>query len=569
MSDSSPRPPGGSETVMPTEATVPESTATEADTGGARRRVVVVAAAVVVLAGGAVVAWRLGPQLFGAAPDEADRGATVAVRRGTLEITVAENGDVRAAKRKVIRNELRWPAYIEEVARQGPISAGETIIRFKCDQLEEEIIQQEQQCSDAENAVARATADLEITTKEMEYKLTKAEQAGKDAVEDFARYVGEGAEALLKREDVHTLNVADHVGAGGEAARLLATAASDVQMAERDLVLAEDKLAFKLRANEELAPSSPYSENEIRADRLTVDRLKLKVQDAETHRQMLRQYDIPRELRRLRAAVEAAELAHDRAVVEHQQAIARARQDKQAKEMAFRIVDRKYQELLRDRDENLHYQAQEDGIVVYETGGRQRRSSDDVTIEVGEKIDPRQQLMIIPDMMTLQIETKVYESVISQVRAGLTASVRFDARPNEVFDARVARVAPMAEQGSWWTNPGVKHFEVIVKLDDDVEGLKPNMTADVEIFLGRITDALILPVDAVFEEDGRTYCYVVLRDGRIDKTPVTVGRSNRRDVEILGGLQAGAVVRRVRPEGGETEQDAASVPPGRRGAGRE
>ncbi len=561
MSEANPKPPNGYNIA----------TNEPAPRGRSSGWVFAILLGVLVLGGGGFAAtWWGWPELYGRGEADTDLGATAEVRRGTMEITVVEDGDVRAAKQKVIRNELRWPAYIEEVAPQGPISAGETIIRFKCDELEEEIIQQEQQRTSAENAVARATADLEITTKEQEYKLTKAAQAIEDAREDFGRYVGQGAEDLLKRDDIGSLDLSEHIGEGGEATRVLAKAESDIQMAERDLVLAEDKLDFKLRANEELAPSSPYSENEIRADRLSVDRLKLNVQDARMHLYMLRKYDIPRELRRLWAAVEATELAYDRAEVEHQQAIARARQDKQAQEMAFRITDKRYQDLLRDRDEHLHFTAEEDGIVVYESGGR--RWEPEVEIEVGAKVNPRQQLMIIPDMRTLQIETKVYESMISAMRSGLKARVRLDAKPNEVFAAHVEHVAPMAEQGSRWMNPGVKTYEVVVKLDEQVKGLDPNMTARVEMILGRVDDALIVPVDAVFQEGEVTKCFVV-RGGQAAETEIEVGRSNRTEVEIVAGLKAGEQVLRFRPEEDAHSKGAdeknGTAPPGRGGAASE
>lgn len=567
MSETIPKPPSGSSGAT-TEAEGPAET--PGGPGRGRHLLTVLLILLVLGGGGFAATWWVWPEWYGREHAEADLGATAEVRRGTLEITVVEDGDVRAAKQKVIRNELRWPAYIDEVAPQGPISAGETIIRFKCDELEEQIIQQEQQRTSAENAVARATADLEITTKEQEYKLTKAAQAIEDAREDFGRYVGHGAQDLLQRDDIGSLDLSEHIGEGGEAARLLAKAESDIQMAERDLVLAEDKLDFKLRANEELAPSSPYSENEIRADRLSVDRLKLNVQDARMHLHMLRKYDIPRELRRLWAAMEAAELAYDRAEVEHQQAIASARQDKQAQKMAFRITDKKYQDLLRDRDEHLHFTAEEDGIVVYESGGR--RWEPEVEIEVGAKVDPRQQLMIIPDMRTLQIETKVYESMISAMRSGLKARVRLDAKPNEVFAAHVEHVAPMAEQGSRWTNPGVKTYEVIVKLDEQVDGLDPNMTARVEMILGRLEDALIVPVDAVFQEGETTKCFVV-RGGQAAETEIEVGRSNRTEVEVVAGLEAGDQVLRFRPEEDARDERAdaenGTAPPGRGGAGSE
>ena len=52
-----------------------------------------------------------------------------------------------------------------------------------------------------------------------------------------------------------------------------------------------------------------------------------------------------------------------------------------------------------------------------------------------------------------------------------------------------------------------KVFSVIVKLDQRVEGLKPGMTAEVELVLARLVDVLSVPVAAVFTEQEKTYCW--------------------------------------------------------------
>jgi len=412
----------------PTGALAPAASADTKRVGGRRsKRLLKAAAVAVALAVVAVAAvWLAWPEALGGNTGGAD-AATARVTRGDLVISVTEDGEVKAARQVVIRNELRWAAYIEELAPQGVIvPKGETIIKFKCDELEEALTSQEQRQAESSNALERAKANLAVTRKEVAYSLRKAEQGIQDAEEDFKRYMGEGALGLLEKLAAKELSEDDlgkHVGAGGEAMRKLTDAESDIQMAERDLTLAQGKLDFKLKANQELAPNSPYSDNEIKADRLSVDRLKLQVQRAETAKDMLLKYDIPKEARRLWAAVEAAGLAADRAKVEYTQGITQAEQDLAAKEFIYNSDVKKLQEYSEDRDLRVEIKAEENGLVVYDTGGNWRRPSD-VIVEVGEKIQPRQQLMIIPDMSTLQLETRVYEAKIAQVKEKLNLDNR-------------------------------------------------------------------------------------------------------------------------------------------------
>jgi multidrug efflux pump subunit AcrA (membrane-fusion protein) len=67
------------------------------------------------------------------------------------------------------------------------------------------------------------------------------------------------------------------------------------------------------------------------------------------------------------------------------------------------------------------------------------------------------------------------------------------------------------------------------------------MTARVDIDVATLDDALLLPVEAVWEEGGRHHC-LVARRGRLDDREVEVGPSNKDYVAILAGLGEGESV---------------------------
>jgi len=182
--------------------------------------------------------------------------------------------------------------------------------------------------------------------------------------------------------------------------------------------------------------------------------------------------------------------------------------------------------------------AEESGLVVHET--RRRPWHRPITLAVGEKINPRQQLMIIPDMTTLQVETKVYEAVRDQVREGLPALIRLtrqEAKDNATLTGWVHEVAPLPDSQNPWLSPGVKVFPTIIKFPDlkQTEGLTPGMTAQVEIILAELPDVLSVPIAAVFSEAEETYCYKT-ENGKHSRVPVKIGRSSETRVQILSGL---------------------------------
>lgn len=76
---------------------------------------------------------------------------------------------------------------------------------------------------------------------------------------------------------------------------------------------------------------------------------------------------------------------------------------------------------------------------------------------------------------------------------------------------------------------------ILVTVDDDVEHLKPGMTAIVEIHVQRLEDVISVPVQAVVQEDDATWCYADSNNG-LQRRDVKLGISNDSHVEVVEGL---------------------------------
>jgi multidrug efflux pump subunit AcrA (membrane-fusion protein) len=363
-----------------------------------------------------------------------------------------------------------------------------------------------------------------LKVKELDHDLEKARQALTDAKGALKRYV-EGAGPLMLKEYE-----------------------SKVALAERDLLLAREKLDFKLRVNEDPTLNSPYSQNEIKAERLTVAKLELSLEQARSDLTMFKQYDHPRSIRQLQADVEQAKLNLERAEVTARTQKLIAETNEKTREQNLLQAQQKLKELL-EQESKLIVKAEADGLVAYDTGRGWR--ADQVTVAVGESIRPRQQLMIIPDMTSLQIRTRVYEAVISMIETGQPAVIRLDSRPEVAMTGKVAKVDVLPSSQHRWLNPGVKVFDVVVKFDSPevIKSLKPGLTAQVTIQMRRLDDVLSVPIAAIFTEQEQTFCHVV-RNGQVEKVNVTVGQMNETHVEIRDGLAEGEEVLLVSPSGG-------------------
>jgi len=483
----------------------------------------------------------------GGAAGGADFGPAVAVTRGPLVYSVTESGDVEAERRKVIANELRYPAIIKSVVPEGTaVKEGDTIIEFECKELIDDIEKGKITVTAAEDANTQARENLLLKMEEVGAAVRTAGQALVDANSDLKKYME--IEGQTKLDDAN----------------------SAIATAKQDLLLAEAKLDFKLKVNADEELKSPFSKNDIDAEQLGVYKLKLARKKAENALEMLIKYDHPRQIRTYEIAVDNAKLALLRAQLESRSGISKAEAALAAAKATFEMQDRQLKELLEDAGKMV-IKADKEGLVVYDTGSS-RWYSTDVRVEIGAKINPRQQLMIIPDLTTLQIRTKVYEAIIDDVRPGLTAHVKLENKPDQTFSGKIIRVGVLPDSQNRWLNPGVKVFSVIVKLDQDIEGLRPGMSSEVEIELAKLDNVLSVPIASVYSEQDKTFCYRVEGSGGYKRAPVQLGRMNNTYVQILSGLQAGERVLLAPPAGeqvemskpkAEEEDDASKdMPPG-------
>ncbi len=137
----------------------------------------------------------------------------------------------------------------------------------------------------------------------------------------------------------------------------------------------------------------------------------------------------------------------------------------------------------------------------------------------------------------MQVKTSVHESVLDQIRPDLRALIRVDAFPDRVYQGTVKSVAVLPDQGGWFS-PDTKVYKTIVTIDEEVEQLKPGMTAVVEIDVDRLTDVLTLPIQAIVQVAKHTYCFVDVA-GTPERRTVTLGRTNDKFIQVTEGLNEG------------------------------
>jgi len=136
----------------------------------------------------------------------------------------------------------------------------------------------------------------------------------------------------------------------------------------------------------------------------------------------------------------------------------------------------------------------------------------------------------------MQVVAGFSEIDAAKIRVGQAATVTVDAIPNETFAAHVISVATTAT-----TSSNVVTYPVTFVLDNTASGLKPGMSADVDVVVAELDNVLHVTTAAV-RGSGRNATVTVLRNGKQVTVPVVAGLQGDSSTAILGGLTNGETV---------------------------
>jgi HlyD family secretion protein len=176
-----------------------------------------------------------------------------------------------------------------------------------------------------------------------------------------------------------------------------------------------------------------------------------------------------------------------------------------------------------------------DGQVIYDHE-RDDWGGAEYQIKQGAVIHEQRVVMKLPDPKQMQVVAKVAEARIDRIKIGMPAKIEIEGLPGVVLPGKVTRVNeyPAPEN---WLSAGVKEYAATVQILEVPPGLRPGMTARVEICVESLDDALQVPVQAVAEFGGRHYCLKRSASG-LEPRQVIVGSGNEKFLVVRQGLEA-------------------------------
>lgn len=187
------------------------------------------------------------------------------------------------------------------------------------------------------------------------------------------------------------------------------------------------------------------------------------------------------------------------------------------------------------------------GLVVYAmTGDIENQKK----IAVGMTPFEGQELMYLPDVSSMMVDTEISEVDLSRVKIGLPVELRLDAYSDAVFKGEVIYIADLAKRKiSRITGKATaaKVFDVTIKVVEQDKRLKPGLTATLDIIVDQFEASLAIPLEAVFVDDQDQTIAYVKNGGKIEIRRIALMESNDRVAVVKEGLQEGEIVLLGRP----------------------
>lgn len=196
-----------------------------------------------------------------------------------------------------------------------------------------------------------------------------------------------------------------------------------------------------------------------------------------------------------------------------------------------------YEDVTSQIDKCVMY-APADGVVVHANRYSSRGGSAEFVVEAGATVRERQEIIRLPDPTLMQIKCKINESRVTLIREGMPAKISVDAIPGLQLVGRVKKVNRYAEPGSWMSS-SVKEYATIVEIIDPPENIRTGMTAEAQIFVEQLPDALQVPIQALYEHGNDFYTLVQRGDDQFETVTVKVQATNDQMAAIESGLQEG------------------------------
>lgn len=164
-----------------------------------------------------------------------------------------------------------------------------------------------------------------------------------------------------------------------------------------------------------------------------------------------------------------------------------------------------------------------------------------VDLKLGELAQALNEVMVLQDIGNLYLEADINEANIALVQIGQTVSITYDSLgPDHVFVGEVFSIDPASND-----TDGIVNYTIKISLTDVDKVIRPGMNANIVINIFEKENVLVIPLLAVYAEEGQSFVDLITNNKRktYTKVPVVIGSIGDGNlVEVESGLSEGESV---------------------------
>ena len=316
---------------------------------------------------------------------------------------------------------------------------------------------------------------------------------------------------------------------GGTVARVVAEAGQTVRQGDTILVLSNPDLLRTVEdERDRLSRLQTVNQREqIAQERRTLELSRGRMETNHRLEQLTREYNLVREEHQLgitsAAQFELASINYNfnrrNAEIQREQQLHDSLSHAIELELSARDLQTEVLRVQRiaDRLDNLVVRAPIDGQLSH------------IGPSMGERVSAGAQVGTVNVVDEVMLTTRISEFHIGRITVGLPASITYR---GERFPLRISRVNPEIRD---------RQFEIdLVFTDNVIEDIRIGRSYRIQIELDQPQEALVMPIGNFFQHTGGQWVFRVNEAGdRAVRVPISIGRQNPRQYEILDGLQAG------------------------------
>tara|TARA_B100000212_G_scaffold67301_1_gene46917 strand:- start:3183 stop:4325 length:1143 start_codon:yes stop_codon:yes gene_type:complete len=151
-------------------------------------------------------------------------------------------------------------------------------------------------------------------------------------------------------------------------------------------------------------------------------------------------------------------------------------------------------------------------------------------------------LLKLSDLSKMEVYVNVNENDIADISIDDPAIIEVDAYDGRKFKGRVKEVAYASSVSSGGSQQQVTNFQVKIQMLEVVEGMRPGMSATVDIITADKSNVISIPIQSLTSSRSMkkgTNVVFIYNNGIVNERIVETGIVGDRDYEIVSGLEEG------------------------------